>query len=192
MAVATPTRPSTRHEPRAFVVARRIYGGFFVAMAAVNAVVAGVDLDVYAAFADTPLVGLYGDLWRDVVAPNLEVVVPLLIAFELVVGLTLWWARERGLRTALWAIVAFHLALVPANPYAASNLLLVLVPLGLLWWHAALRPRPSGLSAGPGDPISADPGDPISADPGDPISADPGDPISADPGDPISADPGDG
>jgi hypothetical protein len=132
---------SPREQPRAFVIARRAYGAFLVAMAAVNVVLAASDLQQYSAFADEALLPLYRDLWATVVTPNVEVLVPLLIGFELAVGLTLWWARARALRVALWLVVAFHLALVPANPYAAWNLLLVLVPLGLLWWHRALSTR---------------------------------------------------
>jgi hypothetical protein len=132
---------SPREQPRAFVAARRVYGVFFVTMAAVNVVLAASDLAQYGTFADDALVPAYGELWSDLVAPNLEVLVPLLVGFELVVGLTLWWARERALRVALWLIVAFHLALVPANAYTAWNLLLALFPLGLLWWHRELTPR---------------------------------------------------
>jgi hypothetical protein len=139
VAVAAPTRSTTPQQPRAFVVTRRVYGAFFVAMAGVNVVVAATDLTVYGDVADEPLVGLYGDLWRELVAPNLEVLVPMLIAFELVAGLTLWWARGRALRVALWALVAFHLALVPASVFTLTNLVLVVVPLGLLWWHRALE-----------------------------------------------------
>jgi hypothetical protein len=131
---------AARHQPRAFVVARRTYGAFFVAMAAVNVVLAASDLAIYAAFADEALLSPYRELWASVVTPNVEVLVPALIAFELAVGLTLWWARARALRGALWLVVAFHLALVPANAYAAGNLLLVLIPLGLLWWHRQLTP----------------------------------------------------
>jgi hypothetical protein len=139
VAVAAPTRSTTPQQPRAFVVTRRVYGAFFVAMAGVNVVVAATDLTVYGDVADEPLVGLYGDLWRELVAPNLEVLVPMLIAFELVAGLTLWWARGSALRVALWALVAFHLALVPASAFTLTNLVLVVVPLGLLWWHRALE-----------------------------------------------------
>jgi hypothetical protein len=128
-------------QPRAFVVARRAYGAFFVAMAAVNVALAASDLEQYGSFADDALVPAYGQLWADLVAPNLEVLIPLLVGFELVVGLTLWWARGRALRVALWLIVAFHLALVPANASTAWNLLLVLIPLGLLWWLRELTAR---------------------------------------------------
>jgi hypothetical protein len=142
MAVATPPRVDlTPQQPRAFVVARRIYGGFFVAMAAVNVVMASADLSLYATFGADPLLGFYGDLWRGLVTPNLEVLVPALIAFELAAGLAMWWGRGRTLRLALWAVVAFQLALVPASIYAVTNLALVLVPLGLLWWHRALQRR---------------------------------------------------
>jgi hypothetical protein len=126
------------HQPRAFVVARRAYGAFFVAMAAVNVVLAASDLDLYRGFADEAFLDLYRQAWASVVSPHVEVLVPLLIAFELAVGVTLWWARARALRVTLWLVVAFHLALVPANAYAAWNLLLVLLPLGLLWWHRQL------------------------------------------------------
>jgi hypothetical protein len=136
-----PQHADHRHQPRAFVVARRAYGLFFLLMAAVNVVMAASDLAVYGTFADGAFLAAYRELWASIVAPNLEVLVPVLIAFELAVGLTLWWARAHALRVALWLAVAFQLALVPANPYAASNLLLVLFPLGLLWWHRALSAR---------------------------------------------------
>jgi hypothetical protein len=135
---SAPQHADRRHQPRAFVVARRAYGVFFIAMAAVNVIMAASDLAVYGTFADEAFLGPYRELWASAVSPNLEVLVPGLIAFELAVGLTLWWARARVLRVALWLTVAFQLALVPANPYAAWNLLLVLLPLGLLWWHRAL------------------------------------------------------
>jgi hypothetical protein len=138
---SAPQHAERRHQPRAFVVARRAYGLFFLLMAAVNVVMAASDLAVYGTFADEAFLAAYRELWVSVVAPNLEVLVPALIAFELAVGLTLWFARARALRVALWLTVAFQLALVPANPYAAWNLLLVLFPLGLLWWHRALSAR---------------------------------------------------
>jgi hypothetical protein len=142
MAIATPPRvDSPPPQPRAFVAARRIYGGFFVAMAAVNVVMASADLSLYATFGADPLVGFYGDLWRGLVTTNLELLVPALIAFELAAGLVMWWGRDRALRLALWAVVVFQLALVPASIYAAVNLALVLVPLGLLWWHHTLQRR---------------------------------------------------
>jgi hypothetical protein len=142
MAIATPPRVSTPpQQPPVFVVARRLYGGFFVAMAAVNVVMASADLSLYATFGADPLVGIYGDLWRELITPNLEVLVPALIAFELAAGLAMWWGRDRALRGALWAVVAFQLALVPASIYAVANLALVLIPLGLLWWHRALQRR---------------------------------------------------
>jgi hypothetical protein len=144
MAVATPPRtepprPTGPHEPRAFRLARRAYGVFFLAMAAVNVVGASVDLDLYAEFGSDPILGVYDGIWTRLVAPNLEVLVPALIAFELIVGVVVWSSRERPLQLALWAAVAFQLALVPANAYAAANLLLVVVPLGLLWWQRAWR-----------------------------------------------------
>jgi hypothetical protein len=141
MTVATPPRISTRQQPRVFVVTRRLYGAFFVLMAAVNVVMASTDLSLYAEFGTEPLLGVYGSLWEAVVAPNLEVLVPALIAFELAAGLTMWWGRDRALRAALWAVVAFQLALVPASVYAAINLVLVLLPLGLLRWHRQLTDR---------------------------------------------------
>lgn len=138
----TGTEPrNAPHQPRAFVVARRLYGAFFVAMAGVNLVVAATDLRSYGSFADDAWLPGYADLWQDLVAPNLEVLVPALIAFELVAGLALWRARGRVLRLALWAVVAFHLAIAPGNLAAASNLLLVAIPLALLWWHAVLERR---------------------------------------------------
>jgi hypothetical protein len=136
-----PQHADRRHQPRAFVVARRAYGAFFLLMAAVNVVMAASDLAVYGTFAEESFLAAYRELWVSVVAPNLEVLVPALIAFELAVGLTLWFARARALRVALWLTVAFQLALVPANPYTAWNLLLVLLPLGLLWWHRTLSAR---------------------------------------------------
>jgi hypothetical protein len=144
MAVTTPPRttsttPQEVHEPPAFRLARRAYGVFFLAMAAVNVVVASVDLDRYAEFGRDPLVGAYEHVWRSLVTPNLEVLVPALIAFEVLVGFVLWTSRSQRLRAALWAIVAFQLALVPASVYAAWNLLLVTVPLTLLWWHRTWR-----------------------------------------------------
>jgi hypothetical protein len=138
---AAPTDEPRTHQPRGFVVVRRAYGAFFVAMAAVNVGVAASDLDLYVGFADGALLPVYGELWAALVAPHVELLVPFLIAFELAVGLTLWWARARVLRVTLWLVVAFHLALVPANAYAAWNLLLVAIPLLLLWWHRALATR---------------------------------------------------
>jgi uncharacterized membrane protein YbaN (DUF454 family) len=137
----TSPAPVLAHEPRAFRLARRTYGVFFLLMAGVNVVLASSDPTLYAGFADEALVPAYGELYRSVVGSNVEVLVAALIAFEVVIGLTLWFGRARSLRAALWAAVVFQLVLVPANVHAAWNLLLVLVPLGLLWWHRALSSR---------------------------------------------------
>jgi hypothetical protein len=138
-AVRTPSPcvPALAHEPRDLRLARRGYGGFFLLMAGVNVALAARDLGLYAGFADEALLPWYAVGYRALVSGNVEVLVPALIAFEVVVGVTLWAARGSALRAALWAAVAFQLALIPANRYAATNLLLVLVPLGLRWWHRA-------------------------------------------------------
>jgi hypothetical protein len=65
----------------------------------------------YTDFADTSYLPFVTDTWRSVVAPNQEIFIPLLIAFEVAVGV-LVLLGGRKTQVALWAAIAFHVGLL--------------------------------------------------------------------------------
>ena len=83
-----------------YIVAGAAVNGFFLARG-----------DDYAEFADGSYIPFVRDTWRDLVVPNVEIWIGLLIAFELTVGVL---ALLGGRRTQLayGAAIAFHIALL--------------------------------------------------------------------------------
>jgi hypothetical protein len=65
----------------------------------------------YAGFADGSYLGFVTDTWRSVVAPHQYLFIPLLIAFELAVGVLVLTGGGRT-RLALMAAIGFHIGLM--------------------------------------------------------------------------------
>jgi hypothetical protein len=103
---------------------------FVVAGAGVNLwyLVNGTD---YAAFADASAIPLVRETWRAVVAPNQELWIGLLVAFEATAGV-LVASGGRRTQLGLVAIIAFHLALLSFGWFFAFWSLPMLLALGLL------------------------------------------------------------
>lgn len=127
--------PSVRL-PRHVRMLTKVWGGFFLAMAAVNAslVILG-HADVYAAVADDSPFGLYRAVWQQLVTPHPLPWALALIAFEIAVGAAAL-GRGRGPLAALLASVLFVVGLIPASPsFTSWNALLALLPAYLLLRH---------------------------------------------------------
>ena len=122
--------------PRHVRVLTKSWGGFFLAMAAVNAsLVALGHADVYAAMADDSPIGLYRAVWQQLVPPHPLPWALALIAFEIAVGVAAL-GRGRAPLAALIASILFVVGLIPASPpYTSWNALLALVPAYLLLRH---------------------------------------------------------
>src|SRR6266508_2771758 len=65
----------------------------------------------YAGFADGSYLPFVTDTWRSVVAPNQHIFIPLLIAFEVAVGVLVLTGRRRT-QLALAGAIGFHIGLM--------------------------------------------------------------------------------
>jgi hypothetical protein len=65
----------------------------------------------YADFAEASYIPFVRDTWRSLVVPNVEIFIPILIAFEAAVGVLVLLGGRRT-QLALVAIIGFHLGLI--------------------------------------------------------------------------------
>lgn len=139
----------SRHSHRALRVGRLAVGALFVlAGALVNALylVTGTD---YAGFADASYLAFVRDTWASVVAPNQEVWIGLLVAFEAIAG-GLVWSGGRRATVGLIAIIAFHVLLLPFGWFIYAWSLPMLIGLGSLL-RAHQREVAASAEAAPSD-----------------------------------------
>jgi DNA-binding transcriptional LysR family regulator len=87
-----------------------LWGTLFVAGGALFNTLKFASGGDYASFADDSYVAFVADTWRSLVAPNLYVFIPLLIAFEVAVGVLLLTGGRRT-QLALVGAIGFHLGL---------------------------------------------------------------------------------
>jgi uncharacterized membrane protein YphA (DoxX/SURF4 family) len=102
----------SRHHPSALRTGRLAVGFLFIAAgAAVNAAFL-MRGDDYADFAGTSYLSFVRDTWESLVVPNHDLFIPVLVVFEICVGVL---ALLGGRRTvvAYAAAIAFHVALLP-------------------------------------------------------------------------------
>ena len=103
---------------------------FVVAGAGVNAWYLATGTD-YAGFADASAIPFVRETWRAVVAPNQELWIGLLVAFEATAGV-LVASGGRRTQLGLVAIIGFHLALLSFGWFFVFWSLPMLLALGLL------------------------------------------------------------
>ena len=127
MAVETPTSAvaSREHESaaRRWTFARVALAVTYLLGGVAHLVLAATNLAFYESFADMALVGPYTDLWRDLVVPNLAVLVPVVGLFELAVGVALLW-RGRAVQVAHAGGAVFQVGLVLSGPWGVVNAVL--------------------------------------------------------------------
>ena len=115
-------------------IARYIFGVLFLLRAAANTVLVVINgSESYIAFADASVFHWYYDAWMAVAAPNITLIVILLIIFEVCLGL-LFMIRRKYLKIALVLGILFCLASMPVMVQAIyTNLPLALIQAILLW-----------------------------------------------------------
>jgi hypothetical protein len=108
------------------------------------------EMELYHAFANAPLLPVYGQLWSWLVEPSLPWIVLPVVAFEWLAGVAML-GRGRVARHGQLAGLAWNLALAPFGPWGWSNLVLAAVHAWLArspfptaaWAWRREGPRPS-------------------------------------------------
>ncbi len=114
--------------------ARIVFGIIYLLGAGFNIfIVVTEGWQTYLGFADATFFPFYYDAWMAVAAPNITLIVVLLIAFEIGLGL-LFIIRRKYLKPALILGILFCLASMPTMVEAIyTNLSLALIQAFLLW-----------------------------------------------------------
>ncbi|MFC1953397.1 hypothetical protein ACFLWR_04630 [Chloroflexota bacterium] len=115
-------------------IARIIFGVIYLLGAIANITLVTLNgSQSYIAFADTTFFPWYRDAWMAVAAPNITLIVVLLITFEISLGL-LFILKRKYLKSALMLGILFCLASMPTMVQAIfTNLPLALIQAYLLW-----------------------------------------------------------
>ena len=125
-------------------VARIIFGIIYPLGAVANIMLVGVNgSQSYIGFADQTFFPWYREVWMAVAAPNITLIVLLLIAFEICLGL-LFIIKRKYLKIALILGILFCLASMPTIVEAIyTNLPLALIQAFMFWkelrWDAAIK-----------------------------------------------------
>ena len=120
-------------------IARIVFGIIYLLGAIANITLVTINgSQSYIGFADATFFPWYREAWMAVAAPNITLIVILLIAFEIILGL-LFIIKRKYLKTALILGILFCLASMPTMVQAIyTNLPLALIQAFLLWRE--LRP----------------------------------------------------
>jgi hypothetical protein len=115
-------------------VARIIFGIIYLLGAGFNIfLVVSTGWQSYAGFADGSFFPWYREAWKAIAAPNITLIVILLIVFEICLGL-LFIINRKFLKIALILGIIFCLASMPTMVQAIyTNLPLVLIQAFMLW-----------------------------------------------------------
>ena len=115
-------------------VARIVFGIIYLLGAIANITLVTINgSQSYIGFADATFFPWYREAWRAVAAPNITLIVVLLIIFEISLGL-LFIIRRKYLKIALILSILFCLASMPTIVDALyTNLPLALIQAFLLW-----------------------------------------------------------
>ena len=115
-------------------IARIIFGIIYLLGAGFNIfIVATQGWQTYIGFADATFFPWYREAWMAVAAPNITLIVILLVAFEISLGL-LFIIKRKYLKIALLLGILFCLASMPTMVEAIyTNLPLALIQAFLLW-----------------------------------------------------------
>ncbi len=114
--------------------ARIVFGILYLAGAVANIVMTMIySPELYNGFADEALVAFYREGWERVAIPNMAFFIPLLIAFEIALGV-FFLIGGRFLKTALVGGMLFCLGTVPFGyKMMSTNLPLGLIQAFMLW-----------------------------------------------------------
>ena len=120
-------------------IARIVFGVIYLLGAIANITLVTINgSQSYIGFADATFFPWYREAWMAVAAPNITLIVILLIAFEIILGL-LFIIKRKYLKIALILGILFCLASMPTMVQAIyTNLPLALIQAFLLWRE--LRP----------------------------------------------------
>jgi hypothetical protein len=115
-------------------IARFIFGIIYLLGAVANIALVTINgAQSYIGFADATFFPWYREAWMAVAAPNITLIVVLLIAFEIGLGL-LFIIKRKYLRIALILGILFCLASMPTMVQAIyTNLSLALIQSFMLW-----------------------------------------------------------
>ncbi|MFC1964515.1 hypothetical protein ACFLWG_00710 [Chloroflexota bacterium] len=115
-------------------IARFVFGIVYLLGATANITLTVVNgPESYRSFADASFFPWYREAWMAVAAPNITLIVILLIAFEISLGL-LFIIKRKYLKIALVLGILFCLASMPTMVQAIyTNLSLALIQAFLLW-----------------------------------------------------------
>jgi len=115
-------------------VARIIFGIIYLLGAGFNIFLVVIEgWQIYIGFADETFFPFYREAWMAVAAPNITLIVVLLIAFEISLGL-LFIISRKYLKIALILGILFCIASMPAMVQAIyTNASLALIQAFLLW-----------------------------------------------------------
>ena len=121
-------------------IAQYIFGVLFLLGAAANTALVVINgSESYKAFADASIFPWYYDAWMAVAAPNITLIVILLIIFEVCLGL-LFLIRRNYLKIALVLGILFCFASMPVMVQAIyTNLPLALIQGFLLWKEMRIK-----------------------------------------------------
>ena len=115
-------------------IARIIFGAIYLLGATANITLSVINgSESYIGFADATFFPWYREAWMAVAAPNITLIVVLLIIFEISLGL-LFILKRKYLKIALVLGILFCLASMPTMIQAIyTNLPLALIQAFLLW-----------------------------------------------------------
>ena len=115
-------------------IARIVFGAIYLLGATANITLSVINgSESYIGFADTTFFPWYREAWMAVAAPNITLIVVLLIIFEISLGL-LFILKRKYLKIALVLGILFCLASMPTMIQAIyTNLPLALIQAFLLW-----------------------------------------------------------
>jgi hypothetical protein len=115
-------------------IARIVFGAIYLLGATANITLSVINgSESYIGFADTTFFPWYREAWMAVAAPNITLIVVLLIIFEISLGL-LFILKRKYLKIALVLGILFCLASMPTMIQAIyTNLPLALIQAFILW-----------------------------------------------------------
>ncbi|MFB6172609.1 MAG: hypothetical protein ABEJ23_08745 [Haloarculaceae archaeon] len=117
-------------------LARAAFGLTYLGGAVVHLVYWASNRAVYGELTEFVLFDWYRDLWTDLVLPNLGLLLPVLAAFELLLGVGVL-SRGRIARVALAVGALFNVALAPLGFWWPSNVALAAAQAALLRYEYA-------------------------------------------------------
>ena len=125
-------------------VARIIFGVIYLLGAGFNTfLVVTEGSQIYVGFADETFLPFYREAWMTIAAPNITLIVIILIVFEICLGL-LFIINRKYLKIALILGIIFCLASMPTMVQAIyTNLPLALIQAFMLWKEFRYSPAKS-------------------------------------------------